>query len=58
MNCPVCGKLMVEEGRDAYVQKLVNEIPLIKDTEKVKSRVAACQKLGGLLSRRYPFFWP
>ena len=49
---------MSEEERDAYVQKLVNEMPLIKHTEKVKSRAAACQKLGGLLSRRFPFVWP
>jgi len=49
---------MSEEERDAYVQKLVNEMPLIKDTEKVKSRAAACRKFGGLLSRRYPFVWP
>lgn len=49
---------MSEEERDAYVQKLVDETPLIEDTERVKSRTAACQKLGSLLSRRFPFVWP
>lgn len=49
---------MSEEERDAYVQKLIGGAPLKGGTEKVKVRAAACQKLGDILSRRYPFWYP
>lgn len=49
---------MSEEERDAYVNKLTSEAGLIEETETVKVRAAACQTLGGLLSRRFPFVWP
>ena len=49
---------MSQEERDAYVQKLVADTPLGGDAERANIRAGACQKIGGLLSRRWPFVWP
>ena len=49
---------MSEEERDAYVRKLLDEIPEYKameeemKTEKAKQRAAAGRKFGGILSRK------
>jgi len=49
---------MSDQERDAYVQKLIGEKLLVEDSQRAKIRAAACQKVGWLLSRRYPFVWP
>ena len=49
---------MSQEERDAYVQKLVADMPLGADAGRANIRANACQKIGGLLSRRWPFVWP
>ena len=49
---------MSDEERDAYVQQLIGEAPLEAGTGRMKIRTSACQKFGGLLSRRYPFWYP
>jgi Zn-finger nucleic acid-binding protein len=48
---------MSQEERDAYVQKLVADTPLGGDAKKAEIRADVSRKLGGLLSRRWPFIW-
>ena len=49
---------MSQEERDAYVQKLVADMPLGADAKRAEIRAEVCQKFGGLFSRRWPFLWP
>ncbi len=49
---------MSQEERDAYIQKLVADTPMSGGGEKAGLRAEACQMLGGLLGRRWPFIWP
>jgi len=71
-ECYACGGFFLDSGelrqirdsymsnqeRDAYVKKLIDEKLLNEDVERAKIRASACQTLGSLLSRRYPFVWP
>lgn len=51
---------MSEEERDAYVQKLLGEMPEYKameeKAEKARLRTEAGGKLGNIFRRRFPFF--
>jgi Zn-finger nucleic acid-binding protein len=49
---------MSQEERDAYIHKLVADTPMSGGGEKAGLRTEACQMLGGLLGRRWPFIWP
>jgi Zn-finger nucleic acid-binding protein len=46
---------MSEEERDAYIQKLLDEMPeyadLKEDTERMEARAASCRKYGGFIRR-------
>jgi Zn-finger nucleic acid-binding protein len=49
---------MNEDEREVYVQKLVGETDLRKNTQKSILRAAGCHTLGNLFSKRWPFIWP